>query len=315
MTDEQRQVLSEVRATDAEIKILNLCFDIVMYTSHDFTQIPQDILFFYEKCLDTIPKGELRWYATENMSKHKPTSSRIMQMLPGWLKAGAAPRPIIHIHLKDGESYADAAGYSIWVWGNEPGEVSSHGRDSNVVRLSVPLAHAVDHAETLKQMVLDFAGRFPFDCGHAGFALEMTQYRLEASHRAAFRISMAHPGLDISNPITDSVALARGAMKGINWFTLVSDDMLRRIEGWLPALQHSSNVVLHKVGTGYAIQAGELPRMDDGPQGNGLDPYRSVYRVLAPLQAPLLNRYGAFDLPGGDHRQKTRKWLLRFGNA
>jgi hypothetical protein len=91
--------------------------------------------------------------------------------------------------------------------------------------------------------------------------------------------------------------------------------MLRRIEGWLPALQHSSNVVLHKVGTGYAIQAGELPRMDDGPQGNGLDPYRSVYRVLAPLQAPLLNRYGAFDLPGGDHRQKTRKWLLRFGNA
>ena len=316
MTDEHKNVLAEVMATDTDIKILNLCFDIVMYTSNDFTRISREILSFYEECLQVIPEGKLRWYATENMSKHKPTTPRVMQMLPGWLKVGAAPRPIIHIHLKDGERGADAAGYSIWVWGNERGEVSSYGRDSNVVRLSVPLAHdTVSHEARLKKMVLDFASRFPFDCGHAGFALEMTQYQLEASHRAAFRIAMAHPGLDISNPITDSVALAQSAIKGVNWFTLVSDELLSRLDGWLPALRNSPGVVLHKVGAGYAIQAGDMPRMDDGPYGDALHPYRSVYRVLAPLQAPLLDRYGAFDLPGGDHRQKTRKWLLRLGDA
>jgi hypothetical protein len=237
-------------------------------------------------------------------------------MLPGWLKQDAPARPILHLHLKDGDRYADAAGYSFWLWGNEPGEVSSYGRDSNVVRLSIPASRAEERFDTLVALLIDLATHFPFDSGHAGYSLETTQYKLEASHRAAFRLSMNHPGLDIANPITDSVALAQQAIKGVNWLTLLSNEMVSRIGGE-QALQAatSSGVLIHALPNGLLLQAGAMPRADDGNDGAGLEPYRAIYRVLAPLQAPLLARYGAFDLPGGDHSAKTREWLTRLGHA
>jgi Protein of unknown function (DUF3396) len=74
-------------------------------------------------------------------------------------------------------------------------------------------------------------------------------------------------------------------------------------------------VIVHSLPQGVLIQAGPAPRADDGNVGDGLEPYRAVYRILAPLQEPLLHRYGAFDLPGGDHSAKTREWLTRFGHA
>lgn len=316
MTDSIQQIEAEVRAQDSDIRVLNLCFDVVMYTFHDFTAIPDAVLYFYNRCMAYCPQGALKWYATENMSKHKPVTARTLAMVPGWLKKDAPPKPILHIHLKDGENYADAAGYALWLWGNEAGEVSSHGEDANVVRFTVPASHVTGRVDELKALVLDLAGHFPFDSGHAGYVLETTQYRLRDGERAAFPLSMSHPGLDIANPISDSVALARTAIKGVNWLTLLCAERLAQAGGaaaFEPLRGHG--VSLQAVGTGVLIQAGPVPVADDGSKGDALDAYRAVYRVLAPLQAPLLDRYSSFNLPGGTHREKTREWLLRLGHG
>jgi hypothetical protein len=222
-------------------------------------------------------------------------TARALAVVPGWLK-----------------NPADAAGYSLWLWGNEAGEVSSYGEDANVVRFTVPATHVPGRVDELRALVVDLAQHFPFDSGHAGYVLETTQHRLGESERAAFRLSMNHPGLDIANPITDSVALGRTAIKGVNWLTLLSGERLAQVGG-AGAFEplNRSGVSLQTVGSGALIQAGPEPVADDGSKGDALDAYRAVFGLLAPLQAPMLDRYGAFDLPGGTHRVKTREWLLR----
>jgi hypothetical protein len=308
------EVVADVVAVDEELTIVRLSFDIVLYTSEDFTNIPDAVLSFYRRALALAPPGALKWHATENMSKHKPVTPKVLDMLPQWLRPGAPERPIVHIYLKDGATYADAPGYSIWIWGNEPGEESSHGVDSNVLRCAIPAEAAKDRITELRDLVLELCREVPFDSGHAGYALETTRYRQEASDRAAFRASMRYPGLDIGNPIADSVALAQEAIKGVNWLTIVSHDMLKRIGGLkVIASKLPKEVIVHEVPRGAMFQAGPRPVAGDEATDD-LAPYRAVYKAFAELQQPLLERYRSFDLPGGTHREKTRAWLRRLAD-
>lgn len=305
----------EARAHDDDLRVINLCLDLVLYTSSDFSAIPKQIQHGYQRLLAMIPAGRLAWYAHAGSTRHRPLTHRTLGIVPGWFAAGAAHRSdgIRHIHLKDGASYADAAGYSLWLWGDEPGRVG-YGHDSNVIRLTLPASDG--SCEQIRDLMLELAAAIPCDCGHAGLVVETTGYKQEASERAAFAMSMRHPGLDIANPITDSVALRREAVKGVNWLTLLSAEMLARLDPVnLQAARAEPELTFHSVAGGSVlIQAGPSPVADDGP-GRAPAPYRAVWRLIAPLQALLLDHYGAFDLPGGNHRQLTREWLLRCSRA
>jgi hypothetical protein len=314
MSRSLEQIAANVHATDEELTVVNLAFDIVLYTSQDFTKTAAAVSSFYKRALALMPPGTLKWHATENMSRHKPVTPKVLEMLPGWLRPGAPQRPIVHIHLKDGATYADASGYSIWVWGNEPSQESYHGVNSNVLRCAIPFDAVKGRTSELRDVALEMCADVPFDSGHAGYVLETTRYRQETSERAAFRASMRYPGLDIANPITDSVALRQEAIKGVNWLTAVSYEMLKRIGGLKAVLAALPKAVtIHEVPRGVVFQAGPAPVAGD-ESTHELAPYRAVYKALAELQSPLLERYGSFDLPGGTHREKTRAWLRRLSD-
>jgi hypothetical protein len=314
MTKAAERVAKDVITFDEELMVVNFDFDIVLYNSQDFTKTADGVQFFYDRALALCPRGALRWHATENMSSHRAVTPKVLQMLPNWLRPGAPARPVVHIHLKDGATYADAAGYSIWLWGDEPTNVGRYGRHSNVLRCTLPAADAAERLDELRELAIELCRRVPFDSGHAGYVLETTPYRQESSERAAFRGSMRYPGLDISNPLTDSVALRREAIKGVNWLTMVSTDMLDRIGGLRAvAAKLPADVIVHQVPAGAIFQADVAPRFGE-EAGDDLSAYRAVYGALADLQRPLLDRYGAFDLPGGTHREKTRAWLQRLSN-
>jgi hypothetical protein len=127
---------------------------------------------------------------------------------------------------------------------------------------------------------------------------------------------MQHPGLDISNPITDSLALRRDAIKGVNWLTILGSEFAGRLGG-VDSLrkQLPDTVGILPVAGGVILQAGPAPRWGHINRGDILPNYRAVYRIVAPLQDPIVDRYTAFSLPGGDHREKTKAWLRRFADG
>lgn len=315
MTDLQSTTLVGFNVTEGDLRLVSVCCDVVLYTGQDLLTIPGSVLHIYEKFLALCPPDILQWYATENMTRHKACTPRVLDMLRGWLKPGAPPRKVINIELKNGARYDDASEHSFLVWGKEAG-FPGHGVHANLIRCAFPAQWAMEKPAELLAFAVDACEHFPFQSGHAGFALEITPYHQAQCDRAAWRLSMQHPGLDISNSVTDSVALQREGIKGVNWLTMLGSefaDRLGRAEGLRQQLPDSVGVL--PVTGGVILRAGPSPRWGHVNRGDLLPDYRAVYKAVAPLQEPIVERYGAFDLPGGDHRDKTKAWLRRFANG
>ncbi len=194
-----------------DIRILAPCCDLALYTPNDLTSTSDSVLYIYNKFLEICTPERAKWYTTENMKQHKACTPRTLKMLPSWLKPDAPKRPIINIHIKDGDHFADASEYSFWVWGSEEGD-RDHGVDSNVIRCAFPAEWCLRRPDEFVDYVVDICNRFPFQSGHAGLALETTIYEQEASETAAWQTSMRHPGFDIANLISDFSALRNQAI-------------------------------------------------------------------------------------------------------
>jgi hypothetical protein len=215
---------------DGDVRIVSFCCDVALYTGTDLSTIPSSVLHIYEKFLTACPPDRLRWYSTENMTRHKPCTPRALDMLRGWLKPGAPARKVINIHLTDGERLDYASEYSFWVYGKEPGDLK-HGVHANVIRCAFPGSWGVEKPGELLAFARDMCEHFPFQSGHAGLVLETSEYKRSQSHVAAWRLSMQHPGMDISNLVTDPVTLRREAIKGVNWLTILGAEFTDRVGG------------------------------------------------------------------------------------
>lgn len=315
MTDQPTSTVAGFNIREGDSRLVSVCCDGVLYTGQDLSAIPRSVLHIYEKFLSLCPPGVLRWYATENMTRHKACTPRALDMLRGWLRPGAPPRDVLSIELKDGARYDDASEHSFFVWGEEQG-YPGYGVDANVVRCAFPARWAMEKPGELLAFAVDACEHFPFHSGHAGFALSLSPYHQEKSDRAAWGLSIQHPGLDISRSVVDSVALRREGIKGVNWLTMLGREFADRLGG-IKALrqQLTDSVGVLPVTAGVILQAGPAPLWGHVNRGELLPDYRSVYNAVASLQEPIIERYGALDLPGGDHRDKTKMWLRRFANG
>lgn len=298
---------------DGDVRIVSFCCEVALYTGVDLSSIPKQVVHIYDRFFTVCSPERLRWYATENMTKHKPVTPRVLEMLRGWLRPGAAPRKVINIALKDGIGFDEAPEYSFWVYGSEPGDLD-HGRDANSIRCAFPGAWAVANPKALLAFAADACAHFPYLWGQAGFALEMSRYYRGQSHIAAWRLSMQHPGLDISNTIADTSLGLRG-VKGVNWLTMLGSDYAGRIGGFDSIRQNlPESVELIPAGDGVILRAGPAPRWGRVNAQDLLPEYRAVYKVVAPLQDPIVQPYPSF-FPGGDGKAKTTAWMRRFGNG
>lgn len=83
-----------------DVRIVSFCCDVALYTGADLSSIPDHVLHVYDRFFTICPPERLRWYATEHMSKHKPATPRVLDMLRGWLKPDAPPQKVIRIRLQ-----------------------------------------------------------------------------------------------------------------------------------------------------------------------------------------------------------------------
>ncbi|PTR08972.1 uncharacterized protein DUF3396 [Nitrosospira sp. Nsp5] len=303
----------ELRSKEENVRIVSLAYDLVLYTDRILSEVPEAVLYAYDRFLRIVPPGTLRWYLTESMSKHKAITPRSMDMLGGWLKLGSSSREIINIELRDGQDFTNTADFVFFVYGGEP-TYPRHRFEANMIRLCFPPEWGATRHLELYHLAKDICHHFPFQSGHSGYVLQTSKYVQEESEFQAFKLGMQFPCVDIRNEITDLIAV-RDAIKGVNWLTMLCDDFVDRIRGRLPlsaSLPPSAEII--RVDGGVILKAGNHPILGDLDTGEDISLYKAVYRLVEPLQRAARDKYSSFLLPGGDHVAKTQRWLRRLGD-
>lgn len=290
-------------------RMVSPLFTTLLFTKHDFTKIPDDVLYVYDAFLNLCGKDTFKFYENENMSRARPVKKATFDLLPGWLRnVGKGRREMIHIRLADGDNYAATPDYAMLISGVEEG-MSGYGCDANMIKLSLPIDYFLKNSSAVEAFVLDLFCRFPLSSATAGYSLDISRYHMAAADSHAWRISMKYQGLDIFRE-TQDVEVGKDGIKGVNWLTAVSDELAQHAPEFPDVLMGNDAISIETLANGVIVaRAGDLPTFgEDEPH---LDLYRRVFAAVAPLMQPTLSRFGAFILPGGDHIAKTDEWLMR----
>lgn len=132
-TKKNISILKEMDFVQEDIRLVSSTFGVTLYTDQVFSKIPDVILFCYKKFLELCPRENLKFYATENMKKHKPVNKTAFNLLNTWMKSGAPSREYISLELKDGHVYQDVPEYKFKLTGNEEGSLGYLGKNANLM--------------------------------------------------------------------------------------------------------------------------------------------------------------------------------------
>ena len=299
---------------EEDVRLVSSTFGLSLYTDRLLSEIPDAILYSYEKFLELVPKENLKFYATENMKRHKPVTERVFNMLKTWFKPDTLPRKYVVLELKDGNIYQDAPKFKFKISGSEKGSVGYEGESANVLSCSFPPSWGVDKIDEMLGFIAALCDHFPFQSGHAGFSFECSRYEQEISQTYAWQKSMYHPGIDVSRIPEDSHAVGQDALKTVAWLTLVNMNFIDKLGG-IKALKKKlpKKIELIETPYGYIFKAGDRPTIGNRNRGDSLPMYQGVYDVLAPLIKTASERSLAFDI-ADDFVEKTERWYTRFEN-
>lgn len=128
-------------------------------------------------------------------------------------------------------------------------------------------------------------------------------------HHVLFALAQRFQGVEVQDPWFTQNA-AKTVLPVVQWLTIVSDDLLRRVGGRKVLDGLPEGIVVHDYGTGVIVQAGPAPSLGDVNKGDRLPLYRAVAKKLAKLRhkdpLPL-----GFNEPGSLGKEETLKWYRR----
>ena len=67
-------------------RIVSLSFSILLFTHMDFTQIPDEVLYVFNKFFEKCDKSRMKFYENENMSKARAVNKKTFNLLEGWVR-------------------------------------------------------------------------------------------------------------------------------------------------------------------------------------------------------------------------------------
>lgn len=166
----------------------------------------------------------------------------------------------------------------------------------------------------LHEMVADWADHLQPYHGTVGLGTILPTYFTTARSTggAIYPYLQRFPGLQPDYPVWFSVKLFDGIL-GVNWYTMVSDELLERIGGReAVAAQLDERFFLWDYPEGLGIMAGRLPELGDSEQGLMPDLYVKLHSVLRPLYSQKI-RGIAECLPLGVSTEAfDKEWMYRF---
>lgn len=273
----------------------------------------KSVIDVYSKFFEYCEHKHIKWYITETMTRYKKVTNRTFSLFPQWLTAPEKQKNEYHIHLKNGEEYSGTPDYGVWLYGIEEG-AADYGMSTSMIRFTFPADFGRARTEEMFTLACYVCNQLDIASGLVGYCIEKSDFFQQQSHLAAWQLSMQHRGLDVANELRDSIGVGHDGIKGVNWLTMLSPEFVDRLGGVERIQAALPGTTTTRTKSALLIRACTNPMIGGTARDDTIAPYKSVYRVVSPLLAPIFNRYGAFDLPGGDHIAKTRAWLTRLAD-
>ena len=256
---------------------------------------------------------ELKYYATENMSKHRKLSPTTWTMPATWLKEGAPPREVVCLELKGGGTLESASALFYEIYGLEASNEERTDFDASAVTLSF------DDAVGLAQ----FEGAFVDLCSTpslvsalAGYQMHCSRYDEEEAQTHAWKMGMRYCGIDITRAQDDSMSIGRDGLKGIGWLTAIGETIVADLGGRAKLKKTlPKGVEMVELSAGVMFRIGSAPSLADRNKQGGGGLERALYDVLKPAILRVADRCSPFDLEGEDFEEKTDQWMKRFSNG
>lgn len=171
-----------------------------------------------------------------------------------------------------------------------------------------------NNLSTLFTMTLHWCERLKPVHGSAGFCFAYTP-AMETQERWTWSLMQRFPCIDHSNIALFTLRAGSNhkAIKGINWLTVLGDELVTRLGGVNEIQsQLGKECRIHDYNGGVIIIAGPVPQLGDTYSGFIPERYKSVAKVTRPILyenylRPLLK------LPKPiDSLEATLKWIKRF---
>jgi hypothetical protein len=288
-------------------RLVTLTMGINLYSGTSFYDCPAAVLGAWALFQKFCPPEQLKFYATETMTAHKPITKRVLNMPDTWLKPGAPRKAYVALELKSGAAYQDAPEFKYHIWS------VAASKQAKVLSLAFPADFAAERPAQMLELVQQLGESFPLVSGLAGYAFECSPYDKTRSEEYAWSASLRHPGIDIVRLPFDAKAPGTDAIKGVGWLTLVGGEMLKELGG-LAGIRKKlpAEVGLSQVKHAVIVKIGAAPAMGDVNRGDILPLYRQVYALLAPRIAVAAERSMAFNLVD-QFVEKTEQWYMRLG--
>ena len=215
-----------------------------------------------------------------------------------------------------GESFRDAASYSVKIWG--PSErYLSVAEEPAYFSATLPFAFLKDRPGqgAFQQLVHGWCRTLRPYCGYAGIGAIQSVDLAERDRTAydAYPIAMRFPGVEIESAGT--VARNLGShIKGVNWLTALSDEVLAPIGGRQALLaQLDENFRIMEYEGGVLIQAGPAPELGDVNRQQIPRFYRQLSQLVRPLRMTFPKGDSFIRPPNPDDKtEATNRWLARF---
>lgn len=150
--------------------------------------------------------------------------------------------------------------------------------DLSWVSINFPLTFFADWHESVQEVLLRWVNALQPVHGFAAIATthnHFDDYRYEPFE---FAFAEQYPGLDISNAITQGIWLKADTIKGINWLTILNQELLDKVGG-VAALKAIDGITVWQQGAVYVIQASERPALQTIP-----DSYYQLGALFEPIR-------------------------------
>lgn len=309
-----RALLSSLDHWDEDgIRRASLVFSINLFTDVSFIAMSDALLRCQEMFFEVCPREALRFYATENMRKHRPINGKVFGMLELWLKNPQIKDEIVALELKDGDDVLDAPKHLFKVYGRDKNARGKPDELANTLTFAFPPEFGVERADEMFELTRRLAEVFPYQSGSAGFAFQCSRYAPELGETFAWQKSMRHPEIDIVRLPQDRHAVEHNAIKTIGWLTLVCDAFLEQLGG-VRAVEKKVGASIDRirVGGGLMFRIGTTPTVSDRNRGEIALDYRDLHLALHPLIERAREQSPWFATGSDDQDDQTDAWFRRF---
>ena len=166
------------------------------------------------------------------------------------------------------------------------------------------------------EMLVSVLADFPLQSGYVGYSFLWDTNLESIVEPYFFHWLQRHPGL--MEPRFSHASVAYHGLTDVGWITLLGKSYVERLGG-LDALRRETSeiagILFDELPLGsLSVRLGEAPRLGDLVQGDGMDDYRAVGRILAPLRnkSALHEGMTVAGFRDRDNPGMRVKWIDRF---